>query len=116
MARCKPQSGACAAQALRFNANMLRRLILILGAALLGATAARADCVVLLHGLARSEASLIAMEAALVWFDAAHGPREVVCMIEPGNAPSFALAARLGFAPMRLAKLPDGVEVQLFCR
>lgn len=57
-----------------------------------------------------------AMEAALVWFDAAHGPREVVCMIEPGNVPSVVLAARLGFAPTRLATLPDGAEVQLLNR
>ncbi|WP_277423604.1 GNAT family N-acetyltransferase [Tsuneonella troitsensis] len=57
-----------------------------------------------------------AMEAALTWFDRMHGPREVVCMIEPGNAPSFALAGRLGFAPTRLAKLPDGAEVELFSR
>lgn len=57
-----------------------------------------------------------AMEAALAWFDREHGPREVVCMIEPGNAPSFVLAERLGFAPTRLATLPDGVAVQLFSR
>ncbi|MGX7951051.1 GNAT family N-acetyltransferase [Tsuneonella sp. HG249] len=57
-----------------------------------------------------------AMGAALAWFDAAHGPREVVCMIEPGNESSFALAAKLGFASIRLATLPDGAEVQLLAR
>jgi len=62
-------------------------------------------------GLARE-----AMEAALAWFDSEHGPREVVCMIENGNAPSVTLACRLGFAPTRPATLPDGGEVQLFDR
>lgn len=38
-----------------------------------------------------------AMRAALGWFDAAHGPRRVACMIDEGNAPSLALADRLGF-------------------
>lgn len=57
-----------------------------------------------------------AMEAALAWFDKAHGPREVVCMIEPGNAPSIALAEKLGFDATRLATLPDGASVQLFSR
>jgi RimJ/RimL family protein N-acetyltransferase len=57
-----------------------------------------------------------AMEAALSWFDATHGRREVVCMIEPGNAPSVVLACKLGFAPTRMATMPDGAEVQLFSR
>ncbi len=62
-------------------------------------------------GLARE-----AMAAALAWFDAEHGPREVVCMIEPGNAPSHALAARLGFTAVREATLPDGADVTLLRR
>ena len=62
-------------------------------------------------GLARE-----AMEAALAWFDREHGPREVVCMIEPGNAPSFALAHQLGFQPIRDAQLPDGAAVSLLAR
>lgn len=57
-----------------------------------------------------------AMRAALAWFDANHGPRTVVCMIAPENAPSIRLAERLGFASTRLARLPDGDDVQLFER
>lgn len=57
-----------------------------------------------------------AMAAALDWFDAAHGPREVVAMIAPGNDPSFALAAKLGFIETRPAALPDGTQVQLLSR
>lgn len=57
-----------------------------------------------------------AMDAALGWFDRECGPREVVCMIEPANAPSAALAGKLGFAPTRTAGLPDGAKVQLFSR
>ncbi|MXO75302.1 GNAT family N-acetyltransferase [Altererythrobacter aerius] len=57
-----------------------------------------------------------AMRAALAWFDAAHGPREVVCMIAPQNAPSIALAGKLGFVPTRSAELPGGEPVRLFSR
>ena len=57
-----------------------------------------------------------AMTAALDWFDRTHGPREVVCMIEPGNEASFALATKLGFARTRRAELPDGAAVQLLLR
>lgn len=57
-----------------------------------------------------------AMRAALAWFDRAHGPRTVVCMIEPGNAPSIRLAEKLGFAPLRFADLPEGAAVRLFAR
>lgn len=57
-----------------------------------------------------------AMTAALDWFDRTHGPREVVCMIEPGNAPSFALADKLGFKRTRDAQLPDGAAVALLAR
>ncbi len=57
-----------------------------------------------------------AMTAALAWFDEEHGPREVVCMISPGNEPSIALAGKLGFLPTRLATLPDGEDVRLFSR
>ncbi len=56
-----------------------------------------------------------AMTAALAWFDATHGPREVVCMIAPENAPSLRLADKLGFATTRVAALPGTEEpVQLF--
>lgn len=58
-----------------------------------------------------------AMAAALAWFDQTHGPREVVAMINPENAPSIKLAGKLGFAPMRLAQLPPaGEPVQLYTR
>lgn len=57
-----------------------------------------------------------AMSAVLSWFDATHRPLEVVCMIEPGNEPSFALAGKLGFRRTREAVLPDGAAVQLFER
>ncbi len=57
-----------------------------------------------------------AMEASLAWFEKVHGNRTVVCMIETGNAPSFALAVRLGFEEMRRMSWPDGSEVVLFKR
>ena len=58
-----------------------------------------------------------AMDAALAWFDREHGGQKVVAMISPDNAPSISLAAKLGFAPTRLATLPGGDEqVQLFER
>ncbi len=50
-------------------AGMGRIYSLVLAALMLTAAPARAECVVLLHGLARSEQSLLAMEAALT----AHG-------------------------------------------
>ena len=57
-----------------------------------------------------------AMQAILAWFDREHGPRRIVCMIARGNAASFGLAAKLGFARFRETKLPDGVEVSLLER
>lgn len=63
------------------------------------------------QGLARE-----AMEAVLAWFDREHGPRRIVCMIAPENAPSLALAERLGFSAMRETQLPDGAAVRLFER
>jgi RimJ/RimL family protein N-acetyltransferase len=57
-----------------------------------------------------------AMRAVLAWFDREHGPRRIVCMISPGNAPSLALAAKLGFIAVREADLPDGARVSLFER
>lgn len=38
-----------------------------------------------------------AARAALEWFDAAHGPRRVACMIGEDNLASLAVAAKLGF-------------------
>lgn len=37
------------------------------------------------------------MRALLPWFDEAHGPRRIACMIEEGNTASERLAAALGF-------------------
>lgn len=55
-----------------------------------------------------------AMTAAVVDFDARGGGRSV-CMIEPTNAPSLALATRLGWRPFRRG-LHHGTEVVLFER
>ena len=58
-----------------------------------------------------------AMTAALAWFDREHGPRDVVCMISPENAPSIKLAGKLAFDETRLTDLPGTEEpVQLFRR
>jgi RimJ/RimL family protein N-acetyltransferase len=43
-------------------------------------------------GLARE-----AMQAALAWFDATHGPRRIAAMIEEGNVASQKVADTLGF-------------------
>ncbi len=56
------------------------------------------------------------MAAVLAWFDRAHGPRRVVCMIATGNDPSIRLAHTLGFTPMRETDLPDGESVLLLER
>jgi RimJ/RimL family protein N-acetyltransferase len=63
------------------------------------------------HGLASE-----AMRAVLGWFEREHGRRRIVCMISLGNQPSFKLAARLGFTPMREAELSDGDRVHLLER
>ncbi|MFC4253787.1 GNAT family N-acetyltransferase [Altererythrobacter xixiisoli] len=57
-----------------------------------------------------------AMGAALDWFDRAHGPRRVTCLIEAGNVASLALAARLGFAAVRDAPLVGGDIIHLLDR
>ena len=57
-----------------------------------------------------------AMTAALEWFDRAHGPRRVVCLIAMGNEPSMRLAERLGFRQMRDTVLSGGDAVRLFER
>lgn len=62
-------------------------------------------------GLARE-----AMQAVLDWFDAAQGPQRIACMIERGNAPSVALAERLGFVRYGEHELADGVIVDLLER
>lgn len=55
------------------------------------------------------------MRAVLDWYDAAFGT-EIVCLIDPDNAPSLKLAAKLGFAPMRDGVMPDGGVVKLLKR
>lgn len=57
-----------------------------------------------------------AMMAACHWFDAAHGPRRVVCMIERGNAASVAVATRLGFRPYGRQDSEDGAKLVLYER
>ncbi|MCZ7851592.1 GNAT family N-acetyltransferase [Agrobacterium salinitolerans] len=42
-----------------------------------------------------------AVQAALGWFDTAGISSRVVCMIDPLNTPSLAIAARFGFRPFR---------------
>ncbi|HUD29870.1 MAG TPA: GNAT family N-acetyltransferase [Novosphingobium sp.] len=49
-----------------------------------------------------------AMEASLAWFDAAHGPRRVACMIEEGNVASERLADRLGFVRYARHAIDEG--------
>ncbi|MDE1468195.1 GNAT family N-acetyltransferase [Aurantiacibacter sp. D1-12] len=55
------------------------------------------------------------MEAILRWFDTERGG-EIMCMIDPDNAPSLRLADKFGFAPLRVAEMPDGDTVRLFRR
>lgn len=90
---------ACAAQELRFNASMIKTMTF-----LLFATAAQADCVVLLHGLARTETSLLAMEAAL----ADHGYQVVNESYPSTDAPMAALAQGVG---ARVAQCAAGQPV-----
>jgi len=57
-----------------------------------------------------------AMQAVLRWFDREHGSRRIVCMISPENGPSLGLAAKLRFAALREATLPEGETVRLLER
>jgi RimJ/RimL family protein N-acetyltransferase len=57
-----------------------------------------------------------AMQAALAWFDATHGPRRVAAMIEEGNLASQKVAQGLGFAECGRHRLDDGAEVLLYER
>lgn len=58
-----------------------------------------------------------AMRAIFARFDEAYGEREVVCLINPANTPSVALAHKLGFAETRRATMPGTEDpVQLFTR
>lgn len=54
-----------------------------------------------------------AMAAALAWHEGAFGPRRLVCIIAPDNAPSLALAAKLGFTPFAEAVFKERPVVML---
>ena len=56
------------------------------------------------------------MEAALAWFDAAHGRQRVAAMIEEGHAASDALAVKLGFVRYGRHVADDGAELILYER
>jgi RimJ/RimL family protein N-acetyltransferase len=63
------------------------------------------------QGIARE-----AMEAALEWFDAAHGQQRIACMIEQGHTASERLAAKLGFAEYARHQPDDGAALVLYER
>ena len=57
-----------------------------------------------------------AMRAALAWFDAAHGPQRIACMIEEDNEVSVSVASALGFVRYDRHVLEDGATVYLYER
>lgn len=57
-----------------------------------------------------------AMDAALGWFDTAHGPQRIACMIEDGHTASDALAQRLGFARYGRHEPEGGAALVLYQR
>lgn len=57
-----------------------------------------------------------AVEAALAWFDASHGPQRIACMIEEGHKASEALAGQLGFAEYARHQGEDGARLVLYER
>ena len=63
------------------------------------------------QGIARE-----AMEAALAWFDAAHGKQRIACMIEQGHGVSEALARKLRFAEYGLHQPEAGSPLILYQR
>lgn len=89
---------------MRFNAGMRFVLIFMLCAIAARTNAAQADCVVLLHGLARSEASLVAMQLALE----KHGHQVVNESYPSTTATIEDLAAGVG---TRVAMCPVGAKV-----
>jgi RimJ/RimL family protein N-acetyltransferase len=56
-----------------------------------------------------------ALAAALAWFDQTHGPRDIMCMIDPPNAPSRRVAAKHGFVETSRPRYHDQ-EVIVFTR
>lgn len=57
-----------------------------------------------------------AMRAILPWFDAAHGPQRIACMIEDGHTASQHLAGQLGFVPYARHHQPDEKPLVLYER
>lgn len=57
-----------------------------------------------------------AMRAILDWFAQAHGPARIGCMINATNAPSIAVAARLGFGAYDRHHDDAGTELVLLER
>ncbi|GGD61296.1 GNAT family N-acetyltransferase [Erythrobacter arachoides] len=70
---------------------------------------------ILADGYAGQGLAQEALRAVLAWLDG-RLDTEIVCMIEPANAPSLRLAGKLGFRPTRDAALPSGQPVRLFAR
>ena len=56
-----------------------------------------------------------ALSAALAWFDQTHGPRDIMCMIDPPNVPSRKVAAKHGFVETSRPRYHDQ-EVIVFTR
>lgn len=56
-----------------------------------------------------------ALAAALAWFDQTHGPRDIMCMIDPPNAASRRVAAKHGFVETGRPRYHDQ-EVIVFTR
>lgn len=56
------------------------------------------------------------MRVVLPWFDARHGPRRIVAMIEAGNVGSERVAGRFGFTRFDQIVEPDGTAVVLYER
>lgn len=56
-----------------------------------------------------------AMQAAIDWFDAAHGKCRTVCMIAAENTASAKIAAKLGYRHLRIAE-HKGEPVNLYAR
>lgn len=55
-----------------------------------------------------------AMRAILAWFDTAHGPQRITCMIERGNTTSENLAHSLGFRAYGQHQPEDGGGALVF--
>ena len=56
------------------------------------------------------------MQNAFAWFDAVHGPRRIVAIIERGNRASERVAARFGFTTYADRTETDGTVVDLYER